>query len=175
MFEGYVAGSCAKDETVKVRAKFHWIVWLKFYISSITMGAISAFCWLVAWQMYIDNEPEMAIGTIIFGGLFLIYPLYLFLKLELTEMASTNRRVVYKTGIISVETAEIKIDKIESIQIVQSFWGRVLGYGDICFSGTGTAKVYFYYVDNPWRIKPQIEEAIDDSLKIFHNKNSDNA
>ena len=85
-------------------------------------------------------------------------------------MVCTSRRVVFKTGIISIKTAEIKIDKIESIQIEQSFWGRILGYGNICFSGTGTAKVEFFYVDNPWQIKPQIEEAIDESLKGDNKK-----
>ena len=173
MFDGYIEGSCAKDEKVKVRAEYHWVVWLKFYFALCTLGVFAVFCWLLAWQMYADNEPEMAIGTAIFALPFAAYPLYLFLKLKLTEMACTTRRVIFKTGIISIKTSEIKIDKIESIQIAQTFWGRIFGYGNICFSGTGTAKVMFYNVNNPWQVKPEIEEAIDESLKAKATPASD--
>lgn len=165
MFKGYVEGSLARDESIKVRAKYHWVAWLEFLFAFFTLGFAAFLCWLLAAQMYVDDEKELAYGTTALGVLLAAAPFYVYLKLALTEMACTSRRVVFKTGIISIRTAEIKIDKIESIQIEQTFGGRILGYGDICFSGTGTAKVEFFKVDNPWRIKPQIEEAIDESLR----------
>ncbi len=167
---GYVEGSLAKDETIKVCAKYHWIAWLEFYFVFFTLGAASILIFLLAAQMYVDQEIDLAVATIAVGCLFAAVPFYHYLKLKLTEMVCTSRRIVFKTGIISIKTAEIKIDKIESIQIEQSFWGRIFGYGNICFSGTGTAKVEFFYVDNPWQIKPQIEEAIDESLKGDNKK-----
>lgn len=170
---GYVKGSLAKEETIKVKAKYHWIAWFNFYVMLLTLGAVALCCGLVAAQMYVDNEIELAAGTTFFALMLAAYPFYLFLELSLTEMACTNRRVVFKTGIISIKTAEIKIDKIESIQIEQSFWGRILGYGDICFSGTGTAKVEFFKVDDPWKVKPEIEEAIDESLRQASKKGED--
>ena len=169
MFEGYVEGSLASDEKIKVRAKYHWIAWLESMFFILMLGGAAIVCWFVAFQMYIDNEKHLAIGTACVGFCFTIYPFYLYLRLKLTEMACTTRRVIFKSGIVSIQTSEIKIDKIESIQIDQSFWGRILGYGNICFSGTGTAKVEFYNVDNPWDIKPQIEQAIDEALGISRN------
>lgn len=164
MFKGYVEGSLAKDESIKVRAEYHWVAWLEFCFVFCTLGIAAVLCWLLAAQMYVDKEIELAYWTIAVGCVLAAFPLYVYLKLALTEMACTSRRVIFKTGIISIKTAEIKIDKIESIQIEQTFGGRILGYGDICFSGTGTAKVEFFKVNNPWQIKPQIEEAIDESL-----------
>lgn len=172
MFKGYVEGSLARDESIKVRAKYHWVAWLEFLFAFFTLGFAALLCWLLAAQMYVDDERELAYGTTAFGAFLAAAPFYIYLKLALTEMACTSRRVVFKTGIISIRTAEIKIDKIESIQIEQTFGGRILGYGDICFSGTGTAKVEFFKVDNPWRIKPQIEEAIDESLRLKTGKNA---
>lgn len=171
MFKGYVEGSLAKDESIKVRAKYHWVAWLEFCFVFCTLGVAALLCWLLAAQMYADAETELAYWTIAVGCVLAASPVYVYLKLALTEMACTSRRVVFKTGIISIKTAEIKIDKIESIQIEQTFGGRILGYGDICFSGTGTAKVEFFKVDNPWQIKPQIEEAIDESLGHKMKKN----
>lgn len=173
MFEGYVKGSLAKDESIKVRAKYHWVAWLEFVFVFCTLGMAAVFCWLLAAQMYADAETELAYATAAVGAVLAAFPFYVYLKLALTEMACTSRRVVFKTGIISIKTAEIKIDKIESIQIEQTFAGRILGYGDICFSGTGTAKVEFFKVDNPWQIKPQIEEAIDESLRQKTEKKDD--
>lgn len=170
MFGGYVKGSLAKDESIKVRAKYHWVAWLDFLFVFCTLGIAAVLCFLLAAQMYVDAEVELAYWTIAAGVVLASFPMYVYLKLALTEMACTSRRVVFKTGIISIKTAEIKIDKIESIQIEQTFGGRILGYGDICFSGTGTAKVEFFKVNNPWQIKPQIEEAIDESLRHTSSK-----
>ena len=54
-----------------------------------------------------------------------------------TEIAVTNRRVIYKKGLIRRQTNEMNMDKVESVQIVQSILGRMLDYGDVKLLGTG--------------------------------------
>jgi uncharacterized membrane protein YdbT with pleckstrin-like domain len=54
-----------------------------------------------------------------------------------TEIAVTNRRVIYKTGLIQRETNEMNMDKVESVQIDQSIFGRMLDYGNVTILGTG--------------------------------------
>ena len=160
---GYVNGTMTKDETIKVQAKYHWIKWLWFYFMFATLGLVALACISLAFTFYLNKNIEAAAGLAVLGGLLGVYPFVLYLSLHLTEMVCTNRRVVYKTGIISIKTEEIKAERIESIQIKQTFWGRVLGYGNILFSGTGSAKVEFYDVDNPLQVKARIEEAVDES------------
>lgn len=160
---GYVEGSMAKDEFVQVRAKYHWLVWLKFYVNLLFFGGVAVACVAAGIGMYSKDKPMFAL---IFGAIALvtaIYILFVFLKLKLTEMACTNRRVIFKSGIVSLKTAEVKVDKIESIQIEQTFWGRILGCGNIIFSGTGTTKVEFFNVSRPWKIKTKIEEVLSES------------
>ena len=41
---GYVEGSMAKDEFVKVKAKYHWLVWLKFYFNLLFFGGVAVAC-----------------------------------------------------------------------------------------------------------------------------------
>jgi uncharacterized membrane protein YdbT with pleckstrin-like domain len=53
------------------------------------------------------------------------------------EIAVTNRRVIYKRGLIQRETNEMNMDKIESVQIDQSIFGRMLDYGNVTILGTG--------------------------------------
>ena len=44
-----------------------------------------------------------------------------------TEMAVTNRRVVIKTGVVSRKTIEMLLNKVESIEVSETAFGRMLG------------------------------------------------
>src|SRR5262249_56933771 len=55
-----------------------------------------------------------------------------------TEIAVTNRRVIYKTGFIWRDTTEMHMDKVESVEVKQSILGRILDYGDVEIRGVGT-------------------------------------
>jgi uncharacterized membrane protein YdbT with pleckstrin-like domain len=55
----------------------------------------------------------------------------------ITEIAVTDRRVIYKKGFIWRQTNEMNMDKVESVQVGQSILGRVLDYGTVTILGTG--------------------------------------
>ena len=55
----------------------------------------------------------------------------------ITEIAVTNRRVIYKKGLIRRQTNEMNMDKVESAKIDQSILGRILDYGNVTILGTG--------------------------------------
>jgi hypothetical protein len=59
------------------------------------------------------------------------------LKWWVTDIAVTNRRVIYKTGLIWRQTNEMSVDKVESVQINQTILGRLLDYGTVTILGTG--------------------------------------
>jgi hypothetical protein len=52
----------------------------------------------------------------------------------ITEIAVTNRRVIYKKGFIRRRTNEMNMDKVESVQVDL---GRMLDYGNVTILGTG--------------------------------------
>jgi uncharacterized membrane protein YdbT with pleckstrin-like domain len=54
-----------------------------------------------------------------------------------TEIAVTNHRVIVKAGLIRRRTNEMNMEKVESVQIDQSVFGRILNYGDVTIIGTG--------------------------------------
>ena len=49
----------------------------------------------------------------------------------------TNRRLIYKRGIIWRVSREVNLAQIESVDVGQSILGRLLGYGEIAVRGTG--------------------------------------
>jgi uncharacterized membrane protein YdbT with pleckstrin-like domain len=54
-----------------------------------------------------------------------------------TETDVTNLRVVHKTGFIRRRTFEMSLDKVESVDVNQSLFGRVMNYGDLTIQGVG--------------------------------------
>jgi hypothetical protein len=54
-----------------------------------------------------------------------------------TEVAVTDRRIIYKRGFIRRHTIEMNMDKVESVDVDQSVLGRIFDYGDVLVRGTG--------------------------------------
>lgn len=83
-----------------------------------------------------------------------------FFKRWTTEMAVTDRRLIFKTGFIYRNTNEIPLAKVESISINQSIFGRVLNYGDVSVVGSGATLQCFKTVTSPMIFKNSIDTAI---------------
>jgi uncharacterized membrane protein YdbT with pleckstrin-like domain len=66
-----------------------------------------------------------------------------------TEIDVTDRRVVYKRGFIRRHTVEINMDKVESVDVDQSLFGRLFDYGDVLIRGTGAGIEPLRGIDSP--------------------------
>ena len=78
-----------------------------------------------------------------------------------TEMAVTNRRVVIKTGLASRKTIEMLLNKVESIEVSETAFGRMLGYGTIVVIGTGGTPEPFQKVAHPLEFRSQVQQQIE--------------
>ncbi len=77
------------------------------------------------------------------------------------EFAVTNKRVIYRKGIVSVATDELFLDKVESVLVTQGLLGRWLGYGSVTVRGTGGSWEPFSYVADPLLLRRRIQEQIE--------------
>ena len=75
-----------------------------------------------------------------------------------SEFTITNKRVIIKTGLIAINTVEMNLQRIESVQVDQGVLGRILGYGDIYIIGTGGTKEQFRYIKNPIAFRKRFQE-----------------
>ncbi len=85
------------------------------------------------------------------------FAIYEYLRVRHIEQGVTNKRVIFKTGIISRKTEEMKLVSIETVVIDQSITGRMLGYGNVKVTGRGASDVVFRVVNDPMAVKRQIE------------------
>ena len=127
----YIDKTLSDGESVVERFRFHWVAWLP-------MGG-----WLL-----------LAIPTL---GVTLVLALYEYLRLRCTEQGVTDKRVIFKKGIISRQTEEMRLGSIETVEITQSIPGRILGFGTVEVTGRGVSDVIFRKMDAPIRIKRAIE------------------
>lgn len=110
--------------------------------------------WTAKWRLIV--YLVLAIPTL---GLALLAALYEWLRLRAIEQGVTNRRVVRKTGIVSRQTAELRLASIETIDLHQSTWGRLLGFGDVVLTGRGESSMIFARLAAPLDAKRAIESA----------------
>jgi uncharacterized membrane protein YdbT with pleckstrin-like domain len=54
-----------------------------------------------------------------------------------TEIAVTDKRIIFKRGFINRHTAEMNMDKVSSVDVDQSILGRVFDFGSVHIHGTG--------------------------------------
>lgn len=108
---------------------------------------------------YIENnlikdeyvEFETTYHWIIFFSLRALFTLFIAPLLDRysDEFAVTNKRVIVKTGLISRRTLEMNLSKIESVNVDQTIFGRLLGYGTITIIGTGGTRESFPNISHP--------------------------
>ena len=75
-----------------------------------------------------------------------------------SEFVITNKRIIMKTGLISRKTFEMNLQKIESVNVDQSFWGRLLGYGTVSIVGTGGSRESFSDISKPLLFRRKFQE-----------------
>jgi Bacterial membrane flanked domain. len=127
----YIERILQPGETLVYSGKIHWVIYLPAMIlvalalaalTQVKTGSIGM-SWLFASIAF-----WLAAGVTFASAWF---------KRWTTEIDVTNRRVVYKRGFIKRHTVEMNMDKVESVDVDQSVFGRLLNYGDITIHGTG--------------------------------------
>ena len=76
-----------------------------------------------------------------------------------TEVAVTSSRIIYKRGLVARNVGELSIDRIEGVNVMQTFLGRIFGYGRIMVRGMGVGEVILPTLANPIEFRKAIEKA----------------
>lgn len=158
---GYVEKTLATGEEIIHRANFNWT----YSFFPVMWFAIGAACLaFFAFIQYVAGVPyeNLVVGwwsagvAAASGTLILINHL---IVLVTTEIIVTTYRFVFKTGLISRDTQEVSLGKIEEITLKQTIWGRILGFGHLVLRGTGVGVIELPPLDNPIHLRRIIENA----------------
>ena len=125
----YVDKNLLPGESVVHRGYVHWVI----YSKSIAIIAIG----VALMPPWIKELPKLWIfgaAAVVVGMLSSIPSL---ITVIATELVVTTRRIVAKRGLIRRQTIEMLHSKVESIEVHQSVFGRILNYGTLVIHGTG--------------------------------------
>src|SRR4051794_9415297 len=113
----YVQQVLQPEETVRFRTTVHWSSFLSAIVA-LVIGLT-----LLVWH-YMDQQANLLllIGAMVFGVTGVILAVAAWLKRFGTEVAVTDRRVIYKRGLIQRHTVKMNLDKVESVDVDQSIW-----------------------------------------------------
>lgn len=154
----YLRKSLAPGETIVAIFRLHWSMWIRFWIV-VVLGiiAVAALLWIrLQWAQW--GALAAAIIAILIAG-------YQWLWLRGIEQAVTNRRVVRKTGIVSRTTTELRLASIETVDLRQSFWGRIFGFGNVEITGRGETAMVLDRIAHPIQVKRDIESAYSSHIE----------
>jgi uncharacterized membrane protein YdbT with pleckstrin-like domain len=142
-------------ESVLHEAHLHWLIFLR------AIGLmILAVIFLIGELAVSPHEPMVATTLVVIACFFALIAvesaLRAWIRRVTTEFAVTDRRVIFKTGLISRHTLEMNRSKVESVDVDQPLLGRIFGYGTVILRGTGSTFEPIYHIADPLAFRSQI-------------------
>lgn len=134
---GYVETILLPGETVRFRTNRHWVLYLPGAAIVVLAGASLA----VALASYLEADfpttwdaiwVGVALALVAVGMVLLVRAWY---RRRVTEIAVTDRRVIYKSGFLHRSTSEMPLDRIERIDVDQGILGQMLDFGNVTVNG----------------------------------------
>lgn len=135
---GYVENSLSGDEDILIQAKVHWavILWPVVFtvlLSPLLLPLIFTVPWLIATLIYKAT----------------------------TELAVTTKKVVGKWGFISRKSIEQRLEKVDSVTVDQTMFGRMLGYGTVTVNGSGISSTPAKFIHDPLVFRHRVVDALE--------------
>jgi uncharacterized membrane protein YdbT with pleckstrin-like domain len=137
----YVEEVLQPGEKILFVSTIHWLIYVPAIL--LLIAAIVAAFWAGS-----GSEVWRWISLLCFA-LALLSAARAWFKRWTTEIAVTDRRVIYKRGFIRRHTIEMHMDKVESVDVSQSVLGRILDYGDVLVRGTGVGFEPLQMIESP--------------------------
>lgn len=128
----YVDRSLAPAETILARGAWPTLYWVGAWAALLVLGII-------------------VVGVFMFIGMAV--------RMSTTDWAVTDRRVIVKRGWLNLKTEEISVGSIETVQLQQSFLGRIFGFGRIQVTGNGDTQLVFPPMKHAIAFRRAIETA----------------
>lgn len=176
----YIRQSLGDDEELVYVGQFHWMYTLSAVLN-IVFGVVLCLAIIIGSLKVQPMLPDMLRGDVSPGAgwleqvrdlsagikilAFLCFTFGLLRYAQMmiikstTEIAITNKRLVYKRGLVARYVGEMNIDRIEGVNVLQGVWGRIFNYGRIMVRGMGVGEVVLPPIENPLKFRRAIEKA----------------
>jgi len=144
----YIENNLLPNEEIIYEGKIHG-----FYIFLLVMWLIIGMIFFLIW-LQVPPMRLLWFWMIIGFG-------YNILFFKLTEIAVTNKRVIFKTWVIARNVFELQLQKVESARLDQSIIERIIWAGTLVVSWTWGHNKPMHYITKPMEMRTVIYEEIE--------------
>ena len=141
-------------ETVLREARMSWwALWPRVFLGLIGLA-------IAAWGLLRQDQAGYAVAA--FGGLmFLWFVGSALLRRGAMQVKLTPRYLVLQTGLVSRHTSTVMLNRVESLDVDQSLWQRMAGYGTLTIRGTGSEDLRLVGINDPVGFQAEARKAIN--------------
>ena len=113
--------------------------------------------YMYAVHQYPDQRyPYLPLASL----LVLLWPIKRHLQRQTVKLTIAEDKLRYETGLASKSTRLIQLAKVQDVRVIQSFWERMFGVGDISIETAGeNSRLVVENLDRPRELAEQITDA----------------
>ena len=150
------------NETVVVDLHPHW--WFLAAPTATVLVAIGAALATLAYTSSASTEQTVAgwisIAALVASSTWLIVRYARWLT---THFVITDRRIIFRTGLLSKRGIEIPLDRVQTVHFSQGILERLVGAGDLLIeSGAESGQQHFTDIRQPDRIQRVIHAELEE-------------
>ena len=152
MANRYLISLLGENEQILFVTRQHGLLLLGEILSELVLAAVLGVLITLIWMFWLP-DPLVPLGYLL-----LLLPLVSLLRDYMIwnnrQFIVTNWRVIQISGVFNKDVSDSSLEKVNDVRLEQSFWGRLLNYGNIeilTASELGVSK--FTKVGRPIRLK----------------------
>lgn len=132
----YICDSLTDNEELLTEGKFHWSYHLASWFVLFTLG------WVLI-GVYIWMRMQIHFAT--------------------TEIGVTTQRVLIKRGLFTKQTMELGLESVEQVEVRQSLWGQIFGFGTLEMHGSGEGELHTPPIAHPVAFRRVLSGAVSEA------------
>jgi uncharacterized membrane protein YdbT with pleckstrin-like domain len=150
-------------ETVTV--DLHPLWWfLAWPVAAILASIAAAVATMVGTDVDTTARTVAGWGSLVALGLSALWLIIRYSRWLTTHFVITNRRVIFRTGLVTKRGIEIPIDRVNTVHFRQGVFERIVGAGDLLIeSGGESGQQRFTDIRQPDRVQRVIHAEMDAS------------
>ena len=130
-----------------------WALWPRVLFGVIGLA-------LMGWGLLRQDQAGYAAAA--FGGLMCLWFVgSALLRRGAMNVKLTPRYIVLQTGLASRHTSTVMLNRVESLDVDQSLWQRMCGYGTLTIRGTGSEDLRLVGIGDPVGFQAEARKAIN--------------
>ena len=143
--DAHVRAMLREGETLKRAAAIHWGIYWKG-------AALLVVSLLLMTKIFNLGAFLFLVSAVAFAFAYLT-KYYLLLVL-------TDKRLIVRHGILSLETVQMHFNRIESVEVFRPPMGRILGYATVIVTGTGSRVTAVPYIADADAFRADLDHMI---------------